>query len=117
MTVNRTKPKSILSTACFYAAGYCCLAALLVFVSQALYWYREGVWASFRLWLILDWVGWQHAPRSPVPRLQPWLDQAWDMLSECPITIAFSIATVAIAVLGFAQELALARVIERGGER
>lgn len=117
MTVNRTKPRSILSTACFYAAGYCCLTALIVFISQAFYWYREGEWLSYRLWLILDWAGWEHAPRSPVPKLQPWVDQTWETLSDCPITIAFSIATVAIAVLGLAQETAVARAIERRQSR
>ncbi len=117
MTVNRIRPKSILSTACFCAAGYCCLVALIVLVSQALYWYSEGVWLSYRLWLLLDWAGWQHAPQSPVTRLQPWLNRAWETFSDCPITIAFTIAAIAAAVLGFTRKSAFARAIERRGAR
>lgn len=113
MTVNQTKPKSILATFCFCAAGYCCVGALLVFFDQALLWFREGAWPSYRLWVILDLAGWQQAPQSPVARLQPWLDQAWETLSNCPITIAFSVATIVFAGLGFARQSAFTREVER----
>ena len=109
---DRVKPQSILSTGCFYAAGYFCLGALLVLGYQTLFWYRQGVWLSYRMWVLLDWVGVQHSPSAPVMRAQPLFDQIWQSFGNCPITIALSLATVVVAALGFVRETTYARATE-----
>jgi hypothetical protein len=109
---DRVKPQSILSTGCFYAAGYFCLGALLVLGYQTLFWYRQGAWMSYRMWVLLDWVGVQHSPSAPVTRVQPLFDHIWQSFGNCPITIALSLATVVVAALGFVRESAYARAVE-----
>ena len=109
---DRVKPQSMLSTACFYAAGYFCLGALLVLGYQTLFWYRQGAWLSYRMWVMLEWAGWQHSPPAPLARLQPLFNWVWEMIGNCPITIAFSLATIVAALLGFARESAYVRAVQ-----
>ncbi len=109
---TQLKPQSILSTACFYAATYFCLGALLVLGYQALFWYRQGAWLSYRMWVFLQWAGIEHSPSAPVHGIQPVFDHVWQSFGNCPITIALSFATVVVALLGFVRETAYTRAME-----
>lgn len=109
---DRVKPQSILSIGCFYAAGYFCLGALLVLGYQTLFWYRQGAWLSYRMWVLLEWAGVERSPSAPMTRIQPFFDWIWQSFGNCPITIAFSVATVLVAVLGFVRETTYIRAVE-----
>lgn len=109
---TQVKPQSILSTGCFYTAGYLCLGALLVLGYQALFWYRGGAWLSYRMWVLFEWAGLHHTPTAPFSRFQPLFDYIWQGIGNCPITIALSLATAVIASLGFLRESAYIRAME-----
>ena len=105
------KPQSILSTGCFYTAGYLCLGALAVLGYQFLFWYREGAWLSYRMWVLLNWIGLDHSPTAPFTKLQPFFDYVWQGLGNCQITIALSLATAVLASIGFLRESAHVRAM------
>ena len=106
------KPQSIISTGCFYTAGYLCLGAALTLGYQALFWYRQGAWVTYRMWTLFDWAGLQHSPTAPMYRLQPLFNYVWQVIGSCPITIALSLATAIIAFLGFLRESSYIRAIQ-----
>jgi hypothetical protein len=106
------KPQSILSTGCFYSAGYLCLGALMVLGYQGLLWYREGAWLSYRMWVLLSWIGLDHSPAAPFTKIQPMFDHVWQSVGNCPITIALSLATAVIACIGFLRESAYVRAMQ-----
>lgn len=112
MTVNRMNSRSILSTGCFYAAGYFCIGATMLLGYQSLVWIRQGAWLPYRMWLVLEWVGWHHAPTFFWGRIQPLINWAWDALGNCPITITLSIATLAASALGYASQSASIRAAQ-----
>jgi len=112
MSVNQTNSKSPYSAGCFYAAGYLCLAAVFLIGYQFLVWYRGGAWIPYHMWLILESTGWQHAPSVPVGRAQATLDWVWDLIGNCPITLALCAAALSAVGIGVIWEIASTRAAE-----
>lgn len=106
------KPQSIISTGCFYAAGYLALGATLALSLEVGLWYRQGAWITYRMWTLLDWAGLQHSPTAPISRVQPIIDHVWQAVGNCPITVALSLATAVIAFLGFPRESSYVRSMQ-----
>jgi len=109
---DRVKPQSILSTGCFYAAGYFSLGAALALGYQTLFWYRQGAWVTYRMWALLQWAGLEHSPTAPWSKLQPLVDWIWQAFGNCPVTITLSIGTVLVAALGLVRESTYARALQ-----
>jgi len=104
MTASPTwSTKSPLSIGCFYVAGYLCFGAACVLIYQWILWLRSGTWTPHDMGQILLWAGWQHPPVSGWIGADDVIARVWQTIGECPISLAFSIAAVAIALLGFVQ--------------
>ncbi len=104
MSAQQTEQRSLFATAWFYTAGYLCLSATAVLSYQTFLWLRHGAWLPFQMWNVLEWIGWQNPPLLTWTGLQPLIDLVWELIGNCPITIAGSTAAVMAAILGFASE-------------
>jgi hypothetical protein len=101
MALNPTwSTRSSLSIGCFYIACYLGFGAACALTYQWVEWLRTGYWITPQMSQILVAIGRQHPPSLGWPAIQPLIDSAWRLIGDCPISICFSIAAGAVALLG-----------------
>jgi hypothetical protein len=100
MSVDETKTRSVISSACISAAFYFCVGAFAMFFDQILFWFRQGAWIPRQMWLVLTWTGWQQPPSVFSGNAQSTLDWVWAMIGNCPIAVLLSGLALTAAVTG-----------------